>query len=144
MQLCVDSSHFMHDPQFSTGYDYKVAKILSNEMMRIYLNKKMNQLEKQIAFNKNRELSPVGNLKWTGTKVAAIEFGYALHASAAINKGQADVKEIMTLIETTFNIDLGDYYRTYIAIKCRKKERTPFLNSLIEGLIKKMDEDDRK
>jgi len=144
IQLCVECSHFERDPLFSTGYDYKVAKILANEMLRIYLNKKMHQLEKQNNIDKNRDLSPISNLKWTGSKVSAIEFGYALHASKAINRGQTDVKEIMSFIETFFNIDLGDYYRTYIAIKGRKKDRTTFLNSLIEGLIRKMDEDDRK
>lgn len=48
----------------------------------------------------------------------------------------------MTLIETNFGIDLGDYYRTYIALKSRKKERTSFLKTLIDNLIKRMDEDD--
>ena len=142
--LCIDSSQFIQDPLFSTGYDFKVAKILANEMLRIYLNKQMNRLERQLTINKNKELLPTSNIKWTGSKVAAIEFGYALHASSAINKGQTDVKEVMAFIETFFNIDLGDYYRTYIAIKGRKKDRTPFLNSLINGLIKKMDEDDSK
>ena len=111
-------------------------------MLRIYLNKKLAGLEKQTVIDKNRELLTWSNMKWTGTKVAAIEFGYALHACPAINKGQVDIKNIMSFIETFFNIDLGDYYRTYIAIKGRKKDRTPFLNSLIDGLIKKMDEDD--
>ena len=40
-----DSAQFDKDPNFSTGYDYKVAKILANEMLRIYLNKKLQKLE---------------------------------------------------------------------------------------------------
>ena len=55
---------------------------------------------------------------------------------------KADIKEIMTYLEAFFNIDLGDYYRTYITIKDRKKDRTSFLSSLIKKLIQKMDEDD--
>lgn len=140
--LCTDSFQYIRDPVFSTGYDYKIAKIISNEMLRIYLNKKLNRLEKQIIIDKNRELLPIGNMKWTGSKVSAIEFGYSLHRSPAINRGNADIKEIMQFIEIFFNIDLGDYYRTYIAIKGRKKDRTPFLNSLIDGLVKYMDEED--
>jgi hypothetical protein len=141
--LCIESFHFIIDPDFSTGYDYKVAKIICNEMLRIYHNKKINSLEKQSVIDKNRTLLPIGNMKWTGSKAAAIEFGYSLHASPAINRGQTDIKDIMTFIETFFNIDLGDYYRAYIALKSRKKDRTPFLKSLIDGLIKRMDEDDR-
>jgi hypothetical protein len=66
-----------------------------------------------------------------------VEFGYALHTSLTINRGNTDIKDIMQFIEIFFNIDLGDYYRTYIAIRRRKKDRTEFLNSLIDGLIKK-------
>lgn len=47
-QLCVDSAKYILDPLFSTGYDYKVAKIICNEMLRIYLNKKKYSLEKRI------------------------------------------------------------------------------------------------
>jgi len=143
-QLCADSVQFIHDPLFSTGYDFKVAKIICNEMLRIYLNKKILRLDKLAIINKNRPSLPCGNFKWTGSKVAAIEFGYALHSSKALNRGNADIKDIMMFLETCFNVDLGDYYRTYIAIKSRKKDRTPFLNSLIESLIKRMDEDDAK
>ena len=143
-QLCADSAQYIRDPLFSTVYDFKIAKIISNEMLRIYLNKRLLRLEKQVTIDKNRTLLPVGNMKWTGSKAAAIEFGYALHTCPTINRGQTDIKEVMLFIETFFNIDLGDYYRGYIAIKSRKKDRTPFLKSLIESLIKKMNEDDGK
>lgn len=143
-QLCADSVSFIRDPLFSTGYDYKIAKILCNEMLRIYLNKKMHSIEKHVTMNKDRALLPFNNLKWTGSKVAAVELGYALESSKLINRGNADIKEIMLLIETCFNIDLGDYYRTYISIKQRKKDRTPFLQSLIDSLNKRMNDDDSK
>lgn len=47
IRLCTDSAQFDKDPNFSTGYDYKVAKILANEMLRIYLNKKLQKLENE-------------------------------------------------------------------------------------------------
>lgn len=43
-----------------------------------------------------------------------------------------------------FNIDLGDYYRGYITLKNRKKDRTLYLKTLIEKLLKRMEEDDEK
>ncbi len=141
-QLCMDSAQYIRDPLFSTGYDYKVAKIICNEMLRIYLNKKKNALEKQIIIKKNRELLPEINLKWTASKSAAIELGYAIHSSGVINYGNVDIKEIMSFLEAGFNIDLGDYYRSYIAIKDRKKDRTPFLNKLLDSLLKRMERDD--
>lgn len=37
IHLIIDSSFFDSDPQFSTSYDYKVAKVLANELLKIYL-----------------------------------------------------------------------------------------------------------
>jgi len=141
-QLCVDSAQYILDPLFSTGYDYKVAKIICNEMLRIYLNKKKNSLGKYEIIKKNKELLPQINLKWTGSKAAAVEMGYGIHEGGVINNGNVDIKEIMNFIEVSFDVDLGDYYRTYITLKSRKKDRTPFLNKLIENLIRRMEKDD--
>lgn len=141
-QLCVDSAQYILDPQFSTGYDYKVAKIICNEMLRIYLNKKKHSLGKYEIIKKNKELLSQTNLKWTGSKADATELGYSIRDSGVINYGNVDIKEIMNFLEVSFDIDLGDYYRTYVALKSRKKDRTPFLNKLIESLIRRMERDD--
>lgn len=143
-QLCLDSVHFVMDSSFSTGYDFKVAKIICNEMLRIYLNKKMNGLEKQQFIEKKRAAISIGDLKWTGSKTALVEIGYSFEASRFVNRGHADIKEIMLAFEIIFNIDLGEYYRTYISIKDRKIDRAKYLNILIERLLKRMDEDDSK
>lgn len=119
-QLYLDSVHFVIDNEFSTSYDYKAAKIVCNEILRIYLNKKINSLDKQQFIEKKRATLPIGNLKWTGPKVALTEFGYGLDASTYVNNGHADIKEIMIGLEILFNIDLGEYYRTYISIKERE------------------------
>lgn len=140
--LCLDSVHYIIDPEFSTGYDYKVAKILCNEMLRIYLNKKMHALDKQTLINKSRVSLSIGDLKWTGPKVALVEVGYGFESSKFVNRGTADIKEIMTGLEILFNVDLGEYYRTYISIKDRKLERAKYLKIIIERLLKRMDEDD--
>jgi hypothetical protein len=141
--LCVDSQQFVQDALFSTAYDYKVAKILANEMLRIYLNKRLLHLTKCTHLPNNQKNSEQPALKWTDSKVAAIELGYAIHSAGVLNNGNADIREIMSLFEIIFGIDLGDYYRTYIAIKSRKKERTVFLKMLIDNLTKRMDDDDR-
>lgn len=139
--LCLDSVHYIIDYEFSTGYDYKVAKILCNEMLRIYLNKKMHKLDKQTLINKNRASLPNNDLKWTGPKTALVEIGYGFESSKYVNRGTANIKEIMIVLEIMFNIDLGEYYRDYISIKGRI-DRTKYLNIIIERLLKRMDEDD--
>ena len=139
IRLGVDSSQFINDTTFSTCYDYKVAKILSNEMLRIYLNKKLQQIDNLSEYSGNKQITQ--KTKWTGTKVAAIELGYGIYAAKVIDNGKADIREIMTALQNVLGIDLGDYYRTYIAIKSRKKDRTAFLKYLADCLEKRMDEE---
>ena len=80
--------------------------------------------------------------KWTGSKVALIELIYALHAEGVFNNGTTDLKETAKFFEETFDIDLGQFHRTFFEIRARKSERTKFLNSLRDTLVKRMDEVD--
>lgn len=139
-KLCNDSSRFNSDLKFSTVYDFKVAKIIANEMLRIYLNRRLKMIEDPALFTETKK----GRRTWTGQKNALIELGYALYVSGDIDHGNIDVKEIMDTLGEAFNVDLGEYYRTYIALRSRKKDQTAYLNTLIEKLKKKMDEDDTK
>ncbi|MFV0392281.1 MAG: RteC domain-containing protein [Paludibacteraceae bacterium] len=142
-KICLESVYFIMDGDFCTGYDYKVAKIICNEMLRIYLNKKVHGLEKQLFIDKKRAILPIGNLRWTGPLVALTEVGYGFDASEYVNNGKADIKEIMTGLEILFNVDLGKYYRTYTSMRDRE-ERTKYLKIILERLNKRMDEDDSK
>ncbi|WP_291128653.1 RteC domain-containing protein [Dysgonomonas sp. UBA7698] len=44
------------------------------------------------------------------------------------------------MFKRAFNVDLGEFYHTYLEIKYRKINRTKFLDELEENLTKKMDE----
>lgn len=130
------------DPMFSTIGDAFISSIQSNDMLYIFLTEKIKKLlvhETPIIHHS----PPVsGTFKWTDTKIAAIELGYALFSRGVINNGNADIKEIMHFLEQTFDIELGDYYRSYSSIRERKKDKTVFLTSLIDSLNRKMNEDD--
>lgn len=139
-KLCNDSSRFNSDLKFSTVYDFKVAKIIANEMLRIYLNRRLKIIEDPALFTETKK----DRRTWTGQKNALIELGYSLYASGDIDHGNIDVKEIMDTLGEAFNVELGEYYRAYIALRGKKKDRTAYLNSLVEKLRKKMDEDDTK
>lgn len=141
-RLNSDSSYFNRDPLFSTGYDFKVSKILAYEMLRIYLNKRLQNIGKDRDLEETRTKYAKSPMRFTGKKIALVELGYALANSGDINNGRVEIKEMMDFLGAIFNVDLGDYYRTYIAIKDRKKDRTVYLNKLIDMLEKKIDEDD--
>ncbi len=88
-------------------------------------------------------LYPKVRLSWTGSKVELVELVYALDAAGCFNHGDATIKEIVTYIEIMFNIDLGDYYHTFMEIRSRKNG-TAFLDKLIKVLNDRMEEADRK
>ena len=142
-KLCHGCGMFDKDPVFSTCYDHKVAKMLAYDMLEIYLQQRLQNLERQEVIETSRTSLPNNPFRWTGTKIAAIELGYAIYAAGVLNNGNADIKEIMTYLEASFKIDLGDYYRTYLTMRERKKDKTSFLTSLINKLLHKMDEDDK-
>lgn len=142
-KLCHNCGMFDKDPMFSTCCDHKVAKMLAYDMLEIYLQQRLQEVERQEVIEISRASLPDNPFRWTSTKIAAIELGYAIYAAGVLNNGNADIKEIMTYIEASFKIDLGDYYRTYLTMRERKKDKTSFLTSLINKLLRKMEDDDK-
>ena len=140
LRLCTDSVQLDKDPKFSTGYDYKVAKIIANEMLRIYLNKRLVKLETDNLVEDNLQKGTKCPFRFTGKKVFLIELGYSLVSSGDINNGNVEIKEIMNFLGTVFQVELGDYYAAYIAMKERKKDWTAYLSRLQDSLVKRMDE----
>lgn len=140
LYLTLDPHYFNTDPTFSTSHDYKVAKLIANELLRIYLNKALEQTEEQSEVSNRFTAKPV--LTWTGSKTALIELLYALQSTGVFNNASADVKQIATYFQETFNVELGNYYRTFQEIRIRKGSRTNFLQQLTDRLLQRMDETD--
>lgn len=136
IKLGLDTFYFETDHNFNTFHDYKVAKIIANDLIEEYLE---NQLFKTAVNDSPKNPT---KLNWTGNKSALTELIYALHSQGIFNNGNVDIKPIVTVFERTFNVDLGDFYHTFLEIKYRKINRTKFLDELKESLIKKMDEQD--
>ena len=135
IKLSLETFYFEADPRFSTSHDYKVAKIIANDQIQVYLEDQLN--------NRNQKnVSDSFPLTWTGSKTALTELIYALYSKGVIDKGNADIKIIAKVFETMFNIDLGDFYHTFLELKARKMNRTKFIDSLRDALIERMDEQD--
>jgi hypothetical protein len=65
--------------------------------------------------------SPHYSLNWTGSKAALVELIYALQAQGVLDHGHADIKQISRAFSRMFNVDLGDFYHTYLELRNRKK-----------------------
>ncbi len=117
------------DENFSNGYDIKLAKILSNELVKNHIFKLLNQSDMVQPF-----------LTWTGSKTDLIELIYALHLAEVFNNGAADIKQIADAIQVVFDTNLGNYYRVFQQIRIRKSGQTNFIDQLRSKLVQKMDE----
>lgn len=135
IKLSLDTVYFETDHRFSTSHDYKAAKIIANDLIQLYLEDQLNNNNYS-----NQKKSNTSPLNWKGNKTALTELIYALYSQGVF--GNADIKVIAKTFEIAFNISLGDFYHTFMELKSRKLNRTKFLDSLRDALIRKMDEED--
>ncbi len=137
IKLALDSFYFEADHTFSTSHDFKVAKIMAHDLIQVYLEDKLLVLENREPKEKSQVSTKIKQ-NWTGSKVALIELLYALHTEGVFNNGTSDLKDVAEYFENVFNIDLGQYHRTFLEIRIRKSDQTKFLNALKEKLVKRM------
>lgn len=141
IKLTIDSFFFEVDHNFSTSHDFKVAKILAHDLVQVYLENKLIEINNKSVKEKSQH-NHNAKLTWTAPKVALIELLYALQSEKVFNNGSTDLREIAEYLENIFNVDLGQYRRTFLEIRVRKTERTKFLNTLKETLEKRMNNSD--
>lgn len=142
IRFSLETFFFETDAKFSTSHDYKISMILANDQLQVYLEDELAELEKKEPKLKSQDV-PKSKITWIESKTALIELIYSLQSQGAFGN-QTDIKDIAECFQEVFNIELGDYYRTYLEIRIRKTGRTKFLQGLQESLIKRMDEQDEK
>lgn len=133
----LNSIVFEIDPEFSTFYDYKTARIIANELLYTYLLTKINPDE-----NPDSILQKPANSKdifWTDSKNALIELIYALYACGVISHGKIGVRKISLMFQILFGITLGDLHHAFHRMKTRSGSRTAFLDQLKTSLEDYMD-----
>lgn len=135
----LNSFVFEIDTKFSTYYDYKVAKIISNELLYNYLLSKTTPDETENLMFLNSRSNK--NLFWSESKNALIELIYALYASGAIANGGTGISQISRVFQNLFNIQLGDIHHAFHRMKDRAGDRTSFLTQLQSSLEDYMDKD---
>lgn len=138
IHLSLDGNIFENDTRFSTTHDFKVAKILAHDSLQVFIEDELAG-RKHTEPHTNTQVTPKMRLTWVESKTALIELIYGLHAQGAFGS-QFDIKEIAGYFENTFNISLGDYYRTFLELRTRKTNRTKFIDGIRENLLKRMDE----
>ena len=90
--------------------DSSVAEILANNRLIEYVSEEIEQLTEKLHL-KFTFIVDSKLLQWTDSKVALVEFIYALYAGKCFNNGNTSLKDIAFCCETLFNIEIG-YYPT--------------------------------
>lgn len=145
LEIYFDTARLDDDPQFSTSHCKKAAEIIEYDLLTSFYELELKNL---LVLENNftvKEVKPaiLNNLSWTGTKTDLIELIYALNASGAIRNGNADVKKVAEICKVLFEIDLGNFYKTYGEIKSREKDCTKFIDKLKFSLIQKINSDNK-
>ena len=135
----LNSIVFEIDSSFSTFYDYKVSRIISNELLYTYLLTKINPDETPDAILQNSESTK--DVFWTNSKNALIELVYALYASGAISHGKIGIRKISLIFQILFRVPFGDLHHAFHRMKTRTGSRTAFLDQLKSSLEEYMDKD---
>ncbi len=136
----IDSMSFVVDNRFCTNHCYLTAKILANKLFSVYLENCFLELKNSpliVQGTKSRSIKTT----WTGSKVALIELAYAIHEDCAVNNGNIEVKEIIALLETVFDISLGYHSATFLELRQRKNGKTKYLDNLKEKLLRRMEKE---
>lgn len=141
IKMSLDSYYFETDRNFSTSHDFKVAKILANDLIQLYIENQLVMINNKDTSEKSQR-KPNVKMTWTGSKIALIELMYGLHTEGVFNNGAVDLKDIAEYLEHIFEIDLGQYRRAFLEIRARKNDKTKFLTTLNEALLKRMENSD--
>ncbi|MEC5144902.1 RteC domain-containing protein [Chitinophaga sp. 212800010-3] len=136
--MYADGTYMIVDSQFQTQHDSTIAEFIANELYCEYLYEQLALVD--ASQQQVRLVQREGNkgLRWTGSKTALTELIYALFSAGVINDGNAEVKDIAAELSQLFNIDIGNFYRTFQEIRLRKKDRFSFMNQLIDRLEDRM------
>jgi|SRR5690606_37016604 len=132
----LNSHIFESDHRFSTYFDYKVARIIGDELFYDYLIFRIN--------NGLFDMSKTENLQqlvWTDTKNALIELIYAIHTNGSVLNGNVSIRKITAIMQSVFNIELGDIHHAFHRMKGRSDSRTTYLDQLKKSLNEHMDKD---
>lgn len=131
----METFYYEFDPNFSTNGDFRVAKILANDMLSYYLMGEIEALSDN-AMIVNSFGFPATKLTWKGTKAELQE--QILSWDSAATFGDIPLTQLYSYIQNVFNIQLdSNLSRSFSELKIRLSP-TPYLDKLKNALLRRM------
>jgi hypothetical protein len=130
----LETFYYELDPDFSTNCDYKVTKILANDLLLTYL---MSEIDKLDNYSAQTTYSfPKVKITWKGGKTNLTEQIYGWDSMNAF--GDIPLTQLSAYIQNVFNIDLdNNLSRSFSDMRIRVIQ-TPFLDDMKTTLLKRM------
>lgn len=132
----METFSYEFDPDFTTNCNFKVSKILANDMLSDYLEREIE------ALNDNNNIIvgsfgfPATKLTWKGTKAEFQEQILAWDSAATF--GDVPLTQLHVYMQNVFNIQVdGKLSRILDDLKTRN-EPTPFMKKLKNLLLRRM------
>lgn len=134
VSLYLESFHYERDPKFSTNADFKVAKLLANELLSAYLKGELEALE-YVKTASTDSLPPV-RLTWQDSKTDLTELIYMLDSKHSF--GNVPLTQLAAYIANVFNTQLDtNLSRTFCDMKLRNNP-TPWIDKAKQALLQRM------
>lgn len=131
----LETFYYELDPNFSTNCDFKVAKIMANDMLSAYL---MGEIE-LLTDNGVKIVTngfPITKITWMGSKAELQEQIFSWDSAATF--GKVPLTQLSDYIQNVFNIQLDrNLSRSLDDLKIRNIP-TPFLDKLKAALLRRM------
>lgn len=132
--LYLESFHYERDPMFSTNADFKVAKLLANELLSAYLKGELEALE--YVKTASTDSLPSVRLTWQDSKTDLTELIYLLDSKRSF--GNVPLSQLAAYIANVFNIQLDtNLSRTFCDMKLRNNP-TPWIDKAKQALLQRM------
>lgn len=134
----METFSYEFDEQFTTNCDYKVAKILSNDMLSDYLMREIENLKENHIITSSFGF-PATKMTWKGTKAELQEQILSWDSSGMF--GDVPFTQLHNYIQNVFNIQLdSNLSRVFDDLKIRNIP-APFLDKLKKSLLRRMGRD---
>lgn len=134
VSLYLESFHYERDPKFSTNADFKVAKLLANELLSAYLKGELEALE--YVKTASTDSLPSVRLTWQDSKTDLTELIYLLDSKRSF--GNVPLTQLAAYIANVFNTQLDtNLSRTFCDMKLRNNP-TPWIDKAKQALLQRM------
>lgn len=124
------------DPNFSTNCDFKVAKILANDMLSDYLTREIEALSENNNLIMGSFGFPAIKLTWKGTKAEFQE--QILSWDSAATFGEVPLTQLHCYMQNVFNIQVDSNLSRVIDDLKTRNTPTPFIDKMKNALLRRM------